>query len=202
MALESGITEVIILAFLILDFRILKLFSNALCLFVCYFGTVPHEIRARGIEAELAYKSALMEGEVQVCRARLLIIGQDRAGKTSLKKSLLGLPFHPNEPSTEGLEVNPSRFEVSVEQVIHWKPVVDEERDGTQVQERNIAKLVAERLERIKVANTTVQGRIEEDEEKSANTHVCQIVVLIAKGKKRYRTSFIGSRVRAFLATI
>ena len=35
-----------------------------------------------------------------------MIVGQDRAGKTSLKKHLLGLPFDSQEPSTNGIEVD------------------------------------------------------------------------------------------------
>lgn len=112
-----------------------------------FFAAVPHEIRARGIEAELAYKVALLEGKVKVCRARLLIIGQDRAGKTSLKKSLIGLPFNPEEPSTEVLEVNSSKLEVSVEQVVEWKAVNDDkEVEQARPQDRSIARLVAERM--------------------------------------------------------
>ena len=76
---------------------------------------LPAEIEARGLRAELAYEKALREGYVNVCRGRVLLIGQDRAGKTSLKKSLMGLPFDPKEQSTEGIEVDPSTFEVDVD---------------------------------------------------------------------------------------
>lgn len=54
-------------------------------------------------------------------RARIMLIGQDRAGKTSLKKSFLGLPFDPEEDSTDGIEVDPSKFEVDIDQVKNWK---------------------------------------------------------------------------------
>ena len=37
-------------------------------------------------------------------RISLLLIGQDRVGKTSLKKSLLGEPIDENEASTVGIE--------------------------------------------------------------------------------------------------
>jgi len=47
-----------------------------------------------------------------------MIIGQDRTGKTSLKKSLKGEPFRENESSTEGIETDPSHFKVSTE---FWK---------------------------------------------------------------------------------
>ena len=50
-----------------------------------------------------------------------MLIGQDRAGKTSLKKSFLGLPFDPEEDSTDGIEVDPSKFEVDISRVKNWK---------------------------------------------------------------------------------
>ena len=85
------------------------------------FLLVPSEIKARGPRATLAYENALKTGKVKVYRARIMLIGQDRAGKTSLKKSLLGLPFDPNEQSTEGIEVDPSKFDVDVDQVKNWQ---------------------------------------------------------------------------------
>ena len=48
-----------------------------------------------------------------------MIVGQERAGKTSLKKSLLGMPFNKEEESTVRIEVDPSKFEVNVDQVIN-----------------------------------------------------------------------------------
>ena len=44
-----------------------------------------------------------------------MIIGQARTGKTSLKKSLKGELFDPNEESTEGIETDPSYFEVTTD---------------------------------------------------------------------------------------
>ena len=57
---------------------------------------------------------------MNVYRGRIFLIGQDRAGNTSLKKSLLGLPFDPKEQSTEGIEVQASTCETEVEQVKNW----------------------------------------------------------------------------------
>lgn len=59
-------------------------------------------------------------------RGRVMLIGQNRAGKTSLKKSLLGMTFDPGEPSTEGIEVDPSRFELDVDRVMNWQLVKNE----------------------------------------------------------------------------
>ena len=44
-----------------------------------------------------------------------MIIGQDRTGKTSLKKSLKGEKFNPKDQSTEGIETDPEYFKVSRE---------------------------------------------------------------------------------------
>ena len=55
-----------------------------------------------------------------------MLIGQNRAGKTSLKKSLLGMNFNPGEPSTDGIEVDPSRFDMDVERVVNWQLVKNE----------------------------------------------------------------------------
>ena len=44
-----------------------------------------------------------------------MLIGQDRSGKTSLKKSLQGLRFNPKENSTDGIDVDPSHFKVTTE---------------------------------------------------------------------------------------
>lgn len=137
-----------------------------LLLTVClpFFAAVPHEIRARGSAAELAYKFALLEGKVKVCRARLLIIGQDRAGKTSLKKSLIGLPFNPEEPSTEVLEMNSSKLEVNIEQVVEWKAISDDnEVEQVRPQDLSIARLVAENMMQRKENN---EGQISPEKEK------------------------------------
>ena len=74
-----------------------------------------------------------------------MVIGQDRAGKTSVKKSLLGLPFNPMEPSTDGVEVDSSTLEVEVKQVKNWEPVDEPESLDNQLNEE-VAKLVVEEL--------------------------------------------------------
>ena len=74
-----------------------------------------------------------------------MLIGQDRAGKTSLKKSFLGLPFDPNEESTDGIEVDPSKFEIDVDQVKNWQRT-DEKLSMSQFA-HDLAKMVAAELE-------------------------------------------------------
>ena len=50
----------------------------------------PYEIRARGPAARAAYKAAISAGRKAVHKTRLMFVGQERAGKTSLKKRLMG----------------------------------------------------------------------------------------------------------------
>ena len=74
-----------------------------------------------------------------------MLIGQDRAGKTSLKKSLIGLPFNRNENSTEGIEVDPSIFQVHADQVKNWQPIDKSER-GLLGCSNDVAQMVVEKL--------------------------------------------------------
>ena len=76
---------------------------------------MPPEILARGPLALEAYKTALTEGKTHVKRVPVMLIGQERAGKTSLQKSLKGKPFEPDEGSTVGINVDPSHFKLSTE---------------------------------------------------------------------------------------
>ena len=61
------------------------------------------------------YNRELEEGQGYARRVPILIIGQARTGKTSLKKSLKGELFDPNEGSTEGIETDPSYFQVTTD---------------------------------------------------------------------------------------
>ena len=77
--------------------------------------TVPFEISARGSEALRAYQKALKDGKICDRRVPVMIVGQDRSGKTSLKKSLKGELFDPDEDSTMGIEVDSSLCQVTTE---------------------------------------------------------------------------------------
>ena len=111
----------------------------------CFLYLVPSEIKARGPGAQIAYENALKTGKVKVYRARIMLIGQDRAGKTSLKKSFLGLPFDPEEQSTDGIEVDPSKFEVDTDLVKNWKRT-DEKLEVSQFA-ADLARMVARQLQ-------------------------------------------------------
>ena len=103
------------------------------------------EKEARGERAQLVYQRALRDGAVNVQRARILLIGQDRAGKTSLKKSLIGLPFDPKENSTEGIEVDPSIFQVDAHQVKNWQPIDKSEQELLGCS-KDVAQMVVNKL--------------------------------------------------------
>ena len=75
-----------------------------------------------------------------------MLIGQDRAGKTSLKKSLQGERFNPQEESTIGIDKDPSHFQVTTE---IWKAGEKDEVRTSDVAisyEHHAAKLIASSL--------------------------------------------------------
>ena len=107
----------------------------------------PPEILARGTLALEAYNNALAEGNARVKRVPLMLIGQDRSGKTSLKKSLKGIVFYPDEDSTVGIDVDQYHFEVTTEIWMTGKKDEESTTDAEAISfEHSAARLVAERL--------------------------------------------------------
>ena len=123
--------------------------------------TVPPEIRARGPQALEAYSNALAEGQACVKRVPLMIVGQDRSGKTSVKKSLKGICFNPDEDSTLGIEVDRYQFKVTTE---IWKTGEKDEEaniDTTVISfEHSAARWIADKL--------TAREKIAEDKRTSS----------------------------------
>ena len=111
------------------------------------FVAVPPAIRARGPQALATYLNALADGQACVKRVPLMIVGQDRSGKTSVKKSLRGICFNPNEDSTLGIEVDRYQFKVTTEV---WKTGEKDEDTNTDTTvisfEHNAARWVADKL--------------------------------------------------------
>ena len=107
---------------------------------------VPPEIVVRGRLALEAYKKALAEGTTFDRRVPVMLIGRDRSGKTSLKKSLRGELFNPDEKSTVGIDVDPSHFELSTE--IWTMPEKDQEpNSGTSISyEHHVARATVEHM--------------------------------------------------------
>ena len=115
----------------------------------CSPQSVPAEIRGRGPEAERAFQKAMKIGRVKVCRGRIMLLGQDRAGKTSLKKSLLDLPFDPKEESTVGVEVDRSKCELEVDEVQNWMPCKRKKGEMSEFEEE-LARLIVKDLRETK----------------------------------------------------
>ena len=112
---------------------------------------LPPEITVRGRLALKAYKRALAEGKTFDKRVPVMLIGQDRSGKTSLKKSLRGELFNPDEESTIGIEVDPSHFKVSTE---IWKTGVKDHNSETSTCisfEYHVARATVENLKEEKI---------------------------------------------------
>lgn len=153
---------------------------------------VPPEIKGRGLRAELAYRKALQFGKVKVYHARIMLIGQDRAGKTSLKKSLLGLPFDLEEQSTVGIEVDPSSFKVEVDQVKNWQRTA--KKEGVSQFARELAKLAAGELEN-EEAKRDLTAQNKPKKTRSRKTQVGELDVLkpvyvyITHGENQWRVS-------------
>ena len=93
-----------------------------------------------------------------------MLIGQDRAGKTSLKKSFLGLSFDPDEDSTDGIEVDPSKFEVDIYKVKNWKRT--DEKLGVSQFASNLARMVAGVIQTVEEDKDNNDDDEEEEEEK------------------------------------
>ena len=69
-----------------------------------FLPAVPLEIKRRGSEAEKIYRIALSDGKQKMPRCNLLVLGEERVGKTSLIRQLIGKPFIPNLETTYGIE--------------------------------------------------------------------------------------------------
>ena len=94
----------------------------------------------------MAYERTLKDGYVTVYRSRILLIGQDRAGKTSLKKSLLGLPFDSEEQSTEEIGVNSSKCKIDFGQASRNLQSIDEIEPELLEFSKDLPKIVAEKM--------------------------------------------------------
>ena len=90
---------------------------------------IPPAINLRGPRAVEAHNRALTE----VRKIPIMLIGQDRSGKTSLKKSLQALRLNRDEGSTVGIDVDPSYFKETTE---IWKT---EEKDQAANKEERTA---------------------------------------------------------------
>ena len=96
-----------------------------------------------------------------------MLIGQDRSGKTSLKKSLMGKSFNEDEDSTVGIDVDPSHFKVSSE---IWRPGENDQTTNDMEAtsfEHHAARLVAEDLKKKKKGTKSMRSENSEFKKES-----------------------------------
>ena len=80
-----------------------------------------------------------------------------------MKKSLIGLPFNSKEKSTDGIEVDPSKFQLDVDEVRNWQPI-DERKQGLLGCSNEVAQVVVEKMNDISVNRDWVQEEEERGE--------------------------------------
>ena len=69
------------------------IYLNKIChlsFFFAFPDDIPKEIRAQGADTIEAYEEACTSGTQSVYRARLMLVGQEKVGKTCLRRALLG----------------------------------------------------------------------------------------------------------------
>ncbi|XP_030851496.1 uncharacterized protein LOC755988 isoform X2 [Strongylocentrotus purpuratus] len=88
----------------------------------------PAEILSRGPEAMEAFKQAATNGTKPIFRTRLMLVGQDRVGKTSLKRSLTGQGYNSGEVSTDGIDTMDA-CEINIQNATGWKVQEGEEQE-------------------------------------------------------------------------
>ena len=86
-----------------------NLLNRFLCDRLLLSDLIPASVRARGDKALAAFHRALETGGSTFDkRVKILLVGQDRVGKTSLGKALRGEPFDEAELSTDGVQMIPA----------------------------------------------------------------------------------------------
>ena len=86
-----------------------------------------------------AYVRSLEEGTFETCRARLMFVGHYKVGKTSVVRSLLGLPFVEEHVSTDGIETRTAETEKSLDiiEATDWKQADDSTAEITENEFQN-----------------------------------------------------------------
>ena len=83
-----------------------------------------------------------------------MLVGQDRSGKTSLKKSLKGIYFNSEEESTVGIDFDPNPFKVTTEMWMTGKKNEEGDVDEEAISfEQNAARLAADTLRTTETVN-------------------------------------------------
>ncbi|XP_033122188.1 uncharacterized protein LOC117121184 [Anneissia japonica] len=117
--------------------------------------TLPAQIKARGKDAVNAFLNEIEKGEMTLVNSRVMFLGKEGAGKTSLVNSILGKQFDENEPSTCGI-VTTTVFQTG-EDCNKWEEHKDVDvcELTKQIREYNIAERIARKLEPPESQETT-----------------------------------------------
>ncbi|WP_353570318.1 COR domain-containing protein [Candidatus Albibeggiatoa sp. nov. BB20] len=77
--------------------------------------TPPYEIAAKGIKAIRNYFEQLEQGDGIIYEAKVLILGEGAAGKTSLANKIIDSNYtlKSDEKSTEGIDIHPWKFPIN-----------------------------------------------------------------------------------------
>ena len=78
-------------------------------------GKVPEELGALSAEHVEAYRAACTGGTHNVHQCRVMLVGHEGAGKTSILDTLLTRPFQPQHLITNAMEVE-------IKKTINWQP--------------------------------------------------------------------------------
>ena len=132
---------------------------------------------------------------MNVYRGRILLIGQDRAGKTSLKKYLLGLPFDPKEESTEGIEIDASKCEIEVGEITNWNSTSDKRSNLPEFAEYISRMLAAERYHWFQSKEKEDSG-MESEEELPREESKVESIINFGTGD---RNNFLANQVCLFV---
>ena len=111
-----------------------------------------------------------------------MLIGQDRSGKTSLKRSLRGLVFNPDEDSTVGIDIDPSHFKVSTEV---WKA-------GEKDQQSSVAAISYEHHAAQLIAGS-LMGEDQALEKRATEPILSESVSVVSIGSSTLGQSFASS---------
>ncbi|XP_022808469.1 bromodomain-containing protein 4-like isoform X3 [Stylophora pistillata] len=149
-------------------------------------NSIPPYVLARGLVALAAYKRALEKGKTYDRRIKIVLIGQDRSGKTSLRRYLVGETFNEQEPSTDGIEMIPS---IKNAETGAWKNPAD--LKTTSAFHHKFAEVVTEKIS--SSSKTSAQLFIEERRETQKVTQETPSKLLIHETSELVLSESIGS---------
>ena len=89
------------------------------------------------------------KGSAKVYRGHSTLIGRARAWNKRFRNFVLGIPFDPEEESTVGIKVDPTKFEVEIDQGKNWQCADHKKLDLLEYRE-DIARITAEHMKALK----------------------------------------------------